>query len=470
MQSVIWNSVLDQYFDETTMSLHIKANRPMTVKKWQPWGRKPFKLDVMTKDALYALIDVIFQEVEARDDGFLEIDRSLSKVLQLGPYRIVIVYPPLSDGLEITVVKPTTRLTITDYNLQPEVLDLLKNKSKGILVSGAPWSGKTTFAQALVDLYESEDHVIKTIESPRDLLVSDDVVQYSFTYGSHEEIRDILLLSRPDYTVYDEVRNKHDFELYKDLRLTGIGLIGVIHATKPIDGIQRFIGNIEMGIIPQVIDTVIYIDKGKIGEIYHLKLSVKVPDGMMSDDLARPVIQIGSFLTKKPAYEIYTFGEQVVVMPLDGEATGWSKRGTWVSHYAKQAIQQRLLQVIPCDFLVWVGTNDIHLYVPESYKWRIIGKSWATINELEKSLGLSVNVKTFDEAPLADVTVDVKTHNHMIDIIFPQSYANQNIQLLIHDEIFSAKADAQATLSIKKKNIINLIQKKWFVVIDSQKL
>jgi ATPase len=74
-------------------------------------------------------------------------------------------------------------------------------------------------------LYEEEDHVLKTIESPRDLMVSDDVVQYSFTHGSHEELRDILLLSRPDYTVYDEVRNKNDFDLYKDLRLTGIGLI-----------------------------------------------------------------------------------------------------------------------------------------------------------------------------------------------------------------------------------------------------
>jgi ATPase len=35
----------------------------------------------------------------------------------------------------------------------------------------------------------------------------------------------------------------------------------VIHATKPIDGIQRFLGHIEMGIIPQMIDTVIFIDK-----------------------------------------------------------------------------------------------------------------------------------------------------------------------------------------------------------------
>lgn len=125
----------------------------------------------------------------------------------------------------MTVVKPVKRLTMSDYNLSEDVLDLLKNKAKGILVSGAPGSGKTTFAQALVDLYEEEDHVLKTIESPRDLLVSDDVVQYSFTYGSHEEVRDILLLSRPDYTVYDEVRNKNDFELYKDLRLTGIGLV-----------------------------------------------------------------------------------------------------------------------------------------------------------------------------------------------------------------------------------------------------
>lgn len=191
----------------------------------------------------------------------MEIDRKLSKVLQLGPYRIVIVYPPLSDGTEITIVKPIKKLTMEDYHLDPEIFDLLKNKAKGILISGSPGSGKTTFAQALIDVYHQEHKIIKTLESPRDLLVDDDIVQYSFTYGSHDEVRDILLLSRPDYTVYDEVRNKSDFELYKDLRLTGIGLVGVIHATRAVDSIQRFLGSIEMGIIPQVIDTVIYIDQ-----------------------------------------------------------------------------------------------------------------------------------------------------------------------------------------------------------------
>jgi hypothetical protein len=40
-------------------------------------------LDVISKEETYALIDAIFKEVEDRDDGFLEIDRALSKVIQL---------------------------------------------------------------------------------------------------------------------------------------------------------------------------------------------------------------------------------------------------------------------------------------------------------------------------------------------------------------------------------------------------
>jgi predicted PilT family ATPase len=36
----------------------------------------------------------------------------------------------LSDGLEITVVKPVRKLDMADYNLDKEVLDLLRNHAK----------------------------------------------------------------------------------------------------------------------------------------------------------------------------------------------------------------------------------------------------------------------------------------------------------------------------------------------------
>jgi ATPase len=54
----------------------------------------------------------------------------MSKVIQLAAYRIVIVYPPLSDGLEITVVKPIKKLSLEDYNLDENIIDLFKNKAK----------------------------------------------------------------------------------------------------------------------------------------------------------------------------------------------------------------------------------------------------------------------------------------------------------------------------------------------------
>ena len=465
--------VLDHYFDEQTMSLHLKANRPILRKKGKPGERKPVidPNEIMSKEALLALIDELFREVETREDAFLEINRELSKVLQVGPYRIVIVYAPLSDGIEMTVVRPVKKMTIEEYNLDPELFDLLRNKAQGILISGAPGSWKSTFAGALIDVYHQDNHIIKTIESPRDLMLNDDIVQYSFTYGSHDEVRDILLLSRPDYTIYDEVRNKPDFELYKDLRLTGIWLVGVIHATKPIDSIQRFIGSVEMGIIPQVIDTVLFIDKGNVAEVLQLELTAKVPDGMLSEELARPVIVVSSFLQKKLLYEIYTFGEQVVVMPIQTDEKGNPKnpsKNQVVSEYAKEGIQRKLSQALPCDFHIQIKGSELELYVPEYYKGKVIGKGGAGINGLEKEIWLRIHVKTFAELPLLDVKVDIaggNKKNEPLVIALPQEYANQTITLLVDDGLLYAKTNNQANIVINDKQVTTLIRRKGFVIV-----
>ena len=428
----------------------------------------------MTKEAFLQLVDDLFKEVETREDAFLEINRELSKVMQVGPYRIVIVYTPLADGMEMTVVRPVKKMNIEDYNLDPELFDLLRNKAKGILVSGAPGSGKSTFVGAMINVYHQDKHIIKTIESPRDLMLNDDIVQYSFTYGGHDEVRDILLLSRPDYTIYDEVRNKPDFELYKDLRLTGIGLVGVIHATKPIDSIQRFIGSIEMGIIPQVVDTVVFIDKGQISEVLQLELTAKVPNGMLSEELARPVIVVSSFLQKKPLYEIYTFGEQVMVMPIATDENGNPKTSTKtqvVSQYAKEGIQRKLSQILPCDFLIEIRGCELELYIPEYYKGKVIGKGGTAINELEKDIGLRIHVKTFNELPLLDVKVDIaggNKKNEPLVIALPEEYRNTTICLLIDDGLIYTKTNAQANIVINNRETATMIRRKGFVIVDTQ--
>lgn len=462
---------LDSFFDETTMSLHLKEDRPILRKKGTP-GNRNAVLDEksISSEELNTLIEQIFAEATNQKGNFLEIDRKLSKVLQLGPYRIVIVYPPLSDGLELTAVRPVKKTTIADYDLNEETFDLLRNKSKGILVSGAPGSGKSTFVQALVEVYHQDHHIIKTIESPRDLMVDDDVVQYSFTHGTHDEVRDILLLSRPDYTIYDEVRNKPDFELYKDLRLTGIGMLGVIHATKPIDSIQRFIGSIEMGIIPQVLDTVIFINKGKIEEILQLELTAKVPEGMTSEDLSRPVIIVSSFLSKKKIYEIYTFGEQVVVMPIPEEGMAGATGKPGINTYAKEGIEKKLSWILNSHFIVKMKGNGIELYVPEFVKGKIIGKGWSAIMELEKVVGLGITVKTFDELPILSVKTDISggKKGGQLFIAFPTGYENTTLSLLVGDEIQKFTTDRNGIITINDRNEVRLIERRGFVVVDDR--
>ena len=130
--------------------------------------------------------------------------------------------PPFSDAIEITIVKPIVKLTLGDYSISKKLTEKLSTGAEGIIISGPPGSGKSTFASSLAEFYVSNEKIVKTFESPRDLQVPDEVTQYAPLEGSFEKAVDILLLVRPDYTIFDEVRRAPDFEVFSDMRLAGV--------------------------------------------------------------------------------------------------------------------------------------------------------------------------------------------------------------------------------------------------------
>ena len=62
-----------------------------------------------------------------RSDCFLEIDRKGCQVVQLGDLRIACAWPPFADAREITIVRPVAKLQISDYELDPRLIERLSN-------------------------------------------------------------------------------------------------------------------------------------------------------------------------------------------------------------------------------------------------------------------------------------------------------------------------------------------------------
>jgi len=302
-----------KFFDEETLSLHAKGGA-IFAKKGTVGNFRLEKISEISEETLKEYADEIYEY--GRENKFIEIEEKGVSVIQAGIFRVVVAKPPFCDGYEITAVKPLVKKALEDYSITNKLLKRLEERAEGIFISGPPGAGKSTFAQSLAEFYMNNGKIVKTMESPRDLQVRDEISQYAPLEGSMEKTADILLLVRPDYTIYDELRKTKDFEIFADMRLAGVGMVGVTHASKPIDAIQRLIGRVEFGMIPQIIDTVIFIKGGKIEKVYELNMEIKVPHGMRDMDLTRPVIVVRDFAQLNTEYELYSYGNEVVVSPV----------------------------------------------------------------------------------------------------------------------------------------------------------
>jgi ATPase len=309
---------LISYFDDETMSIHLKRNLPPYAKKGLPgnWHLQKISEEPISTKLIEEIAIEIIESVREDEHSFIEIEKEGAVVAQLREFRIVITRPPFSNDVEITAVRPLVSLTLNDYSIDKRLNKRL-NKAEGILVAGSPGAGKSTFSAALANYYLEQDKVVKTLESVRDLQVRPEITQYTKLEGNLENSADVLLLVRPDFTIFDEVRTTKDFEIYADFRLSGVGMVGVVHSSSAIDAIQRFIGRIELGMLPSIIDTIIFIEGGDISSVLTVKMTVKVPYGFRDKDLARPVVEVRNYDNGQLAFEIYSFGQDVVINPIN---------------------------------------------------------------------------------------------------------------------------------------------------------
>jgi ATPase len=441
----------EKYFDNQTMSIHLKEGTCPFAKKGVPGNLKLVRLEEnkLSTEEVHKITKEILEQSRSKK-GFTEINKDGATVIQLGKYRIAITKEPFSDGQEITIVRPIAKLTLEDYGLSEKLLTRLTSDVEGIIIAGPPGSGKSTLASSLAEFYVMQNKIVKTFESPRDLQVPKEVTQYGPLEGSFENAVDILLLVRPDYTIFDEIRRYRDFQVFSDMKLAGVGMIGVIHASKPLDAVQRFIGRIELGMIPQILDTIIFMEAGMVKKVYEISLTVKVPYKMTEADLARPVVEVKDFSTGVTEYEIYTFGEENVIVPVDPDNNTNQNN---IYKLAESKIKDVIRRFDPNPEISIISDNKVRIKVQKDTIPRIIGKGGTTISELEDMLGVRIDVEMKTPTLGKEVYFEVNESGNGVVIKLDEATIGNKVNLYIDDEFICAnQVGKKSRIKIDKRS------------------
>ncbi|MEE9323051.1 MAG: PINc/VapC family ATPase [Candidatus Aenigmarchaeota archaeon] len=439
---------LEEFFTPDTQSVHLKVKVKPYAKRGKPGDVKLVHLrdKPVDGDELKSIIYEILSKTHKDPGSFIEIGKHGAMVVQMGQYRISITRPPFSEATEVTAVKPIVKLELKDYNLHKELENMIVTDPQGILIAGPPGSGKSTFAASIAEFLSKKGKVVKTFEQPRDLQVGPEITQYAPLENDWEKTAELLLLVRPDYTIFDEIRKTRDFRVFADMRLAGVGMIGVVHSTDLISAIQRFIGRIELGMIPHVVDTVIYIKNGKIEKTYTLNLTVKVPTGMTEQDLARPLVEVRDFESKRLEYEIYTFGEENVIIQI--------KEAPKKLREKVEKVITNELGRIGKDFQVeFLSDSRIVLKVRNDAIAKVIGRQGKNIEALERKTGVGISVEPIEKTFKNEIKYFVGEKGAMFNLKVEKKFSGKQVDLYDGDEyLFSPVVGKNGNIRIRKKS------------------
>jgi ATPase len=147
---------------------------------------------------------------------------------------------------------------------------------------------------------------------------------------------------------------------------------------------------------------------------------------MTESDLARPVIEIRNFENKVLEHEIYTFGEENVIVPI-----GKKTQKVGIEKLAEDKIRETFKRYDPRAEVEILSDNRVRVSVDKQSIPSIIGRGGSNINDIEKSLNIHIDVveRGISSNPLSG------------DLPFSFSDSKTSLLLTVNREFTSMYAD-----------------------------
>ena len=144
-------------------------------------------------------------------------------------------------------------------------------------------------------------------------------------------------------------------------------------------------------------------------------------------------------------YEMYTYGEEIVVMPVSKEG----KKPSW--KLASREIEKEIAHHVRGPFKVEMLTDSSAvIHVPQDEAARVIGKAGKNIDQIEKNLGMHIDVRTQDEPALATPKME-ETAKHII--IWLEGMAGESVEVCVGEEpVFTATVGRRGDIRVAKSS------------------
>jgi ATPase len=311
------------------------------------------------------------------------------------------------------------------------------------------------------------------MEAPRDLQVPDQITQYTMLDGSMANTADVILLVRPDFVIFDELRKNEDFGVYSDLRLSGVGIIGVVHALSAGDALWRFFDRVEFGVLPQIINTIIFVHDGEVTRLFDLSFTMKVPDGLGGNGHQCPVIVVQDRETEEIEMEIFKYDGETILLPAKAKAPAKAvspggiaapraeERFSW--KLAEKEIQREIGRYTDGHVEVkMLSDTKALVYIDDKDVPAAIGKGGKNVSSIVNKLGIGIDIRPRSELektePETDIVLEggirIRTDKRQLSIIAPE-HRGKIVDVFSGKEyLFTATVNEDGEIHLAKNSTI----------------